>query len=118
MNPTTTPASAAAVPAIFAAHGLLTRMLAAAQRASDAGREFLVTGARNLVGLAIKERNESAATVRQIGAQCGTAQQLLDQSLSDGVIDPREARALRAALGKPQRTAEALAANLSAEVTP
>lgn len=111
MNPT----NSSTVPAIIAAHNLLGRMLAAAQRGGDVGREWLTNGVRRLVGQAIAERLLAAGSARQIGVDCRAAQAIVAEAIADGVVDRREAKAIIAALAQPARTADTLAANLSVE---
>jgi hypothetical protein len=112
MNTTTHP-----VAAIIAAHTLLGRMVAAAHRAGDIGREFVTAGLQRLVGVEIAFRCTSAAEAGHLADDCEAAERLVSRSLAnDGQIDATEATTIRAALRKPAREARRLAASLDLPV--
>jgi hypothetical protein len=109
MNTTTHP-----VAAIIAVHTLLGRMIAAAHRAGDLGREFVCAGVQRLVGVEIAFRRQSSAAAATLAADCESAERLVASSLAnDGQIDAAEATTIRAALRKPAREARRLATELN-----
>lgn len=98
---------------LLAAYHILGRMITAAQRAGDIGREFVVSGVSKLVSLEIIQRRSAAAEARTLGHDLEAAEHLVDVSLAnDGAIDPAEATQIRAALRKVEREARHLSQSL------
>jgi hypothetical protein len=100
-------------PPLLAAYHILGRMITAAQRAGDIGREFVVSGVSKLVSLEIVQRRSAAAEARTLGHDLEVAEHLVDVSLGhDGTINPAEATQIRAAFRKVNREARHLSQSL------
>lgn len=97
---------------LLAAYNLLGRMIDAAHRAGDVGREFVVSGVRALVTLEITFRRAAAAEARHLDADIEATERLVDESMGDHVITPAESTQIHAAFRKLEREARHLSQSL------
>ena len=97
---------------LLAAINILGRMIDAAHRAGDAGREFVVSGVRSLVSVEITFRRDAAAEAHRLDADIEATERLLDQSIGDHVITPAESTQIHAAFRKIEREARHLSQSL------
>ncbi len=115
--------SSSSVPPVLVAHTLLGKLVLAARRAGDTGREFVYSGVYRLTGREIEARQQHAAAAVEVARDAGSVDTLISEALTDpvspGVITPTEATVIRACCRKTERAAGQLAQRLAVpEVAP